>query len=54
KTGAVQSASAIAAFAFAVLTATPLGILGYGLILALMATLIDEKLIQKINDTIFR
>lgn len=51
--GLSLSASAIAAFTFAVLTATPLGILGYGLILALMATLIDEKLIQKINDKIF-
>ncbi|HHQ6601499.1 colicin-like pore-forming protein [Serratia fonticola] len=48
-----MSASTIAAFAFAVLTVTPLGILGYGLILALMATLIDEKMIQKINDKIF-
>ncbi|CAI0705331.1 Colicin-Ia [Serratia plymuthica] len=42
-------ASAIVAFTFAVLTTTPFGILAYGLLLAL----IDEKLIQKINNTIF-
>ncbi|WP_419793225.1 colicin-like pore-forming protein (plasmid) [Serratia fonticola] len=51
--GASLAASAIVAFTFAVLTATPLGILGYGLLLAITSTLINDALIQKINDKIF-
>jgi hypothetical protein len=47
------AASAIVAFTFAVLTATPLGILAYGLLLAITSTLINDALIQKINDKIF-
>jgi len=46
-------ASALVAFTFAVLTTTPFGILAYGLLLALTGALIDEKLVQKVNDTIF-
>lgn len=46
-------ASAIVAFTFAVLTTTPLGILAYGLLLALTGALINEGLIQKVNDSIF-
>ena len=52
--GASLAASALVAFTFAVLTATPLGILGYGLLLAITSTLINDALIQKINDKIFR
>lgn len=52
--GASLAASALVAFTFAVLTATPLGILAYGLLLAITSTLINDALIQKINDTIFR
>ncbi|RYM53340.1 hypothetical protein BSQ97_10240 [Serratia proteamaculans] len=46
-------ASALVAFTFAVLTTSPFGILAYGLLLALTGALIDEKLMQKVNDTIF-
>ncbi|MCS3405878.1 colicin-like pore-forming protein [Serratia sp. AKBS12] len=52
--GASLAASALVAFTFAVLTATPLGILAYGLLLAITSTLINDALIRKINDTIFR
>lgn len=52
--GASLAASALVAFTFAVLTATPLGILAYGLLLAITSTLINDALIQKINDKIFR
>lgn len=51
--GASLAATGLVAFTFAVLTATPLGILGYGLLLALTSMLINDALIQKINDKIF-
>lgn len=47
------AASAILAFTFAALAATPLGILAFGLLLAITSALIDEALMQRINNTIF-
>ncbi|HEN3614719.1 TPA: hypothetical protein U5E40_002347 [Yersinia enterocolitica] len=39
----------LVAFAFAVLTATPLGIVGFGLLIAIVGFLINDELIEKIN-----
>nr|WP_261422549.1 colicin-like pore-forming protein [Serratia quinivorans] len=47
-------ASALVAFAFAALTATPLGILGFGLIMAITGALVDTKLMDQINNSIFK
>lgn len=45
-------ATAITAFAFSIITGTALGILGFGLVMALVGALVDEKLIEKINVAI--
>lgn len=45
-------ATAITAFAFSMITGTALGILGFGLIMALVGSLIDDKLIEKVNEAI--
>ncbi|MBX9479083.1 hypothetical protein J8Z85_08135 [Yersinia enterocolitica] len=42
-------ASWLVAFAFAVLTATPLGIVGFGFLIAIVGFLINDELIEKIN-----
>ncbi|HDL7813838.1 TPA: hypothetical protein PXP47_003885 [Yersinia enterocolitica] len=42
-------ATALVAFAFAVLTATPLGIVGFGLLIAIVGFLINDELLEKIN-----
>lgn len=40
------------AFAFAVLTATPLGIVGFGFLIAIVGFLINDELIEKINKDV--
>jgi len=40
------------AFTFAALAGTPIGILGYGVLLALTSALVDDALINKINATL--
>jgi hypothetical protein len=43
-------ASAAVAFAYAALATTPLGIVGYALIMAVTSALIDDALMKRIND----
>ncbi|ELY5259882.1 TPA: colicin-like pore-forming protein [Yersinia enterocolitica] len=45
-------ASWLVAFAFAVLTATPLGIVGFGFLIAIVGFLINDELIEKINKDV--
>lgn len=47
-------ATELVAWAFAVITGSALGILGFGLLLAVIGALIDDDLIGKINDTLFK
>ena len=44
------AATVVVALAFSVLLGNPVGILGYGLIMAVVGVLIDEKLIEKANQ----
>ncbi|MDN0124577.1 colicin-like pore-forming protein [Yersinia aleksiciae] len=39
----------LVAFAFAALTATPLGVVGFGFLIAIVGFLINDELIEKIN-----
>ena len=50
--GAGYAAIAITGFAFSIITGTALGVLGFGLTMALVGALVDEKLIEKINTAI--
>lgn len=45
-------ASWLVAFAFAALTATPLGIVGFGFLIAIVGFLINDELIEKINKDV--
>lgn len=45
-------ASWLVAFAFAVLTATPLGIVGFGFLIVIVGFLINDELIEKINKDV--
>lgn len=45
-------ASALTAFAFSAIFGLPLGIIGFALIMALVAAFVNEKLIEKINSTL--
>lgn len=51
--GAGMAASALVAFAFAALTASPLGILGFSLIMFLTGALINDKLMGALHDKLF-
>ncbi|POT59722.1 hypothetical protein C3432_03125 [Citrobacter amalonaticus] len=51
--GAGMAASAFVAFTFAALTASPLGILGFSLIMFLTGALIDDKLMRTLHDKLF-
>ncbi|EKN4689907.1 colicin-like pore-forming protein [Yersinia ruckeri] len=44
-----RGAASLVAFTFGVMTASPLGILGFGLLMVITSTLINDKLIEKIN-----
>ncbi len=45
-----KAAGALAAFAFAAMTTSALGILGFTMIMVLMGALISDQLIKQIND----
>ncbi|CNJ78086.1 Colicin-Ia [Yersinia mollaretii] len=46
---ASKGAVSLVAFAFGVMTATPLGILGFSLLMPITSALINDELIEKIN-----
>ncbi|MDF7658332.1 colicin-like pore-forming protein [Erwiniaceae bacterium L1_54_6] len=45
-------ATAVVAFTFGIMTATPMGILGFALLSALTSSLVDDALMKKVNDFI--
>lgn len=45
-------ATAITAFAYSIILGTPIGILGFALIIALVSAFVDEKLMEKINKLV--
>lgn len=53
KLAAGKVAASAVAFAFAVLTATPIGIIGYAFLMVLTSTLIDEDLMRRANKILF-
>lgn len=50
KMASTKLASALVAFTFAAMTTTPIGIVGYAIIMAVTSALIDTKLMNEIND----
>lgn len=52
--GAGMFASQLVAFTFAALTATPMGILGFSLIMFLTSALIDDKKMGELHDKLFK
>ena len=44
-----NTATALVALVFSILTGSALGIIGYGLLMAVTGTLIDETLVEKAN-----
>ncbi|BFO11859.1 hypothetical protein GGER_43690 [Serratia rubidaea] len=46
-------ATALVAFIFSLLSLTPMGLLGYGLLMAITSALIDDALVKEVNDVIF-
>lgn len=50
KMASTQLASALVAFTFAAMTASPIGIVGYAIIMAVTSALIDTKLMNEINE----
>lgn len=44
-----KGAASLVAFTFGVMTASPLGILGFGLLMVITSTLINDELMEKIN-----
>lgn len=46
------AASALTAFAYSIIISTPIGILGFALIMALVAVFINDKLVEKINESL--
>ncbi|CNI11304.1 colicin-like pore-forming protein [Yersinia ruckeri] len=48
-----RGAASLVAFTFGVMTASPLGILGFGLLMVITSTLINDALIEKINKYVF-
>lgn len=47
-----MAATSVAGFTFSVLLGGPIGILGYGLLIASIGALIDNDLIEKANNLI--
>lgn len=45
-------ATAITAFAFSLIVGTPMGILGFALIMTVVGVMVDEKLMAKINKLV--
>lgn len=52
--GAGMFATELVGFTFAFLTGTPLGILSFAIIMLITTALIDEKLMEKIHDQLFK
>lgn len=50
--GAGMAASALTAFAYSILLGTPMGILGFALIMTLVGVFIDDKFVEKINKSL--
>lgn len=50
KMASTQLASALVAFTFAAMTASPIGIVGYAIVMAVTSALIDTKLMNEINE----
>ncbi len=47
-----KGAISLVAFIFGVMTASPLGILGFSLLMVMTSTLISEELVEKVNENI--
>lgn len=47
-----SAASALAAWSYAIILGTPMGIVGFALMLAIVGALVDDKLIERINATV--
>ena len=45
-----RGATALTAYAFSIMLAAPLGILGYALILAIVSALIDDENVENVNE----